>query len=63
MKIKFVTESHVTGDEKRTVDIARQADLDAANARIEELDDGLTKIEKDLKMLEKHLAAIDKSVN
>lgn len=62
MKITFVTASHTTYDETKSVDVARQRDLDQARERVEELDAKLTALSKKLMAFEKSQAQLEQSL-
>ena len=62
MRITFVTASHTTYDETKSVDVARQRDLDQANERVEKLDEKLTALSKKLTALEKSMTQLEQSI-
>lgn len=62
MRITFVTASHTTYDETKSVDVARQRDLDQARERVEELDAKLTALSKKLMAFEKSQAQLEQSL-
>ena len=62
MRITFVTASHTTYDETKSVDVARQCDLDQTNEQTKKLDAQLASVSKKLATLEKSIKQLEKSL-
>lgn len=62
MKITFVTESHLAGDDKKTVDVAKQNDLAKTNARIDALCERFDDFGRMLAAVERRLDRVEESL-
>lgn len=62
MKITFVTESHLAGDDKKTVDVAKQNDLAKANTRIDALCERFDDFGKRLDVVERRLDRVEEAL-